>query len=413
MKESVMAFAEMQGLYGSYTFSEHLLQKIWLRGEFDRRAAVTVAGEIVAIIHPGRWNRLGGPDFTDARLRLGDGGEITGDVEVHLNAADWEAHRHAEDPAYDRVILHVVLFPPKTGRVTRDSRGHEVPVLALLTLLRHDLEEFAEEEAVDRMAARPGGKIFEALSDLPQSEIEALLRRNAESRWRRKLHFAGLRIEKLGWEGACHQGILEILGFRFNRVPMLRLGGLFPLEDWASGMLTTEGLFASEAGAWSMQGVRPANRPRTRLVQYLRWAFLRPRWPQAWAEMAAGWPEVPAGLTTTIARKAYRFSRLRMRVGAEVCGEAVGGSRFATIVTDGLLPLAAARFSKDEAFIGSWLHWFPGDLPPGMPQALRDLGVTGSSRQPVSNGLGQGLLGWLSGRSEQAARGPSSAGCGA
>ena len=400
MKESVMAFAEMQGLYGSYTFSEHLLQKIWLRGEFDRRAAVTVAGERVTIIRPGRWNRLGGPDFTDARLRLGDGREITGDVEVHLNTADWEAHRHAEDPAYDRVILHVVLFPPKPGRVTRNSQGHEVPVLALLTLLHHDLEEFAEEEAVDRMAARPGGKIFEALSDLPQPEIEALLQGMAESRWRRKIHFARLRIERLGWEGACHQGALEILGFRFNRGPMLRLGGLFPLEDWASGTLTTEGLIASEAGAWSVQGVRPANRPRTRLGQYLRWASLHPHWPQAWADIVSGWPEVPAGLTTASARKTYRLSRLRARVAYEVCGKAVGGSRFETIVTDGLLPLAAARFSKEDALLGSWMHWFPGDLPPGIPQALRDLGATGSSRQPLSNGLGQGLLGWLSGRGE-------------
>jgi len=400
MNESALAFAEMQGLYGSYTFSEHLLQKIWLRGEFDRRAAMTVAGARVTIIHPGRLNRLGGPDFRDARLRLGDGAEVTGDVEVHLNAADWEAHRHAEDPAYDRVILHVVLFPPKPGRVTRDSQGREVPVLALLTLLHHDLEEFAEEEAVDRMAARPGGKIFNALGGLPLPEIEVRLRQHAETRWRRKIHFARIRIEKLGWEGACHQGILEILGFRFNRAPMLRLGGVFPLEDWASGTLTAEGLIASEAGAWSVQGVRPANQPRTRLGQYLGWASLRPRWPQAWADMATDWPEVPAGLTTTSARKAYRFSRLRVRVGEEVCGQTVGGSRFETIMTDGLLPLAAARFSKEEALFGSWVHWFPGDLPPGIPEALRDLGVTGSSGKPVSNGLGQGLLGWLSGRGE-------------
>ncbi len=36
--------AELQGLYGAYAFPEKLLQKIWLQGEFNRAAAVTVDG---------------------------------------------------------------------------------------------------------------------------------------------------------------------------------------------------------------------------------------------------------------------------------------------------------------------------------------------------------------------------------
>jgi len=62
----------VQGFYGPVFFPEQLLQKIWLRGEFDRAAARTMDGRALAILHPGKWNRLGGPDFRGGRLRLGD-----------------------------------------------------------------------------------------------------------------------------------------------------------------------------------------------------------------------------------------------------------------------------------------------------------------------------------------------------
>ena len=78
--------AEIQGLYGSFSFPERLLQKIWLRGDFDRTKAVTCDGRPVRVIHPGKWNLLGGPDFGSARLRFSDtpGRETIGDVELHL-----------------------------------------------------------------------------------------------------------------------------------------------------------------------------------------------------------------------------------------------------------------------------------------------------------------------------------------
>ena len=110
MSVPVPAVAEIQGLYGPFSFPEKLLQKIWLRGDFNRAAAVTTDGRRVTVLQPGKWNRLGGPDFRGARLRLDDGPEFTGDVELHLRASDWAAHAHVADRAYDGVVLHVVLF---------------------------------------------------------------------------------------------------------------------------------------------------------------------------------------------------------------------------------------------------------------------------------------------------------------
>ena len=76
--------AEIQGLYGPYLFPEKLLQKIWLRGDFDGSAAHLVDGRPVQLLDPGRWNLLGGPDFRGARLRYDDVCEVTGDGAAHV-----------------------------------------------------------------------------------------------------------------------------------------------------------------------------------------------------------------------------------------------------------------------------------------------------------------------------------------
>ncbi len=217
----------MQGLYGPFSFPEKLLQKIWLRGDFDRAAATLVDGCRIAVRHPGKWNILGGPDFRGARLAIGAGPEITGDVELHLHAADWAAHAHAGDRSYDGVVLHVALFPPPREHETLRADGLAIPVLALLPLLHHDLEEFAAVEAVESLAGRTAQRLPEELFRLEPAELVGLLHAHAADRWRQKVHFARLRLQRLGWENACHHAVLEILGYRFNSAPMLRLAGRF------------------------------------------------------------------------------------------------------------------------------------------------------------------------------------------
>src|SRR5688500_265953 len=175
------AVAEIQGLYGAFSFAEKLLQKIWLRGDFDRAASVLSDGRRLRIVHPGKWNLLGGPDFGDARPRFGDPSdrETMGDVEVHLHASDWDAHGHARDPAYDRVVLHVVLFPPENGHVTRGVAGREIPILALLPLLHRALEEFAADEAVEPLPNGPRATRPDARGTLPHPELATRLHRTS------------------------------------------------------------------------------------------------------------------------------------------------------------------------------------------------------------------------------------------
>ncbi len=190
--------AEMQGLYGPFTLTERVVQKIWLRGDFDRARVELADGRSLQIRTFGVWNLLGGPDFRGAQLMI-DGAPVTGDIEIHFHVADWRAHGHEADPAYANVALHVVLFPPGPGeRPARRSDGREIPVLVLLPLLHRDLEEYASDDALEVITARDEWEKFARLAATPPAELPGLLRARAVGRWRQKVRFAQARIGRVG-----------------------------------------------------------------------------------------------------------------------------------------------------------------------------------------------------------------------
>lgn len=401
MTNRATAVAEVQGLYGPFSFAEKLLQKIWMRGDFDRHEARLLDGRPLRIVFPGKWNLLGGPDFKGARLVFGTAQEVTTDVELHLHASDWHAHGHRNDPAYNRVGLHVVLFPPEAGHVTLGASGIEIPVLTLLPLLQHDLEEFAADDAVETLSGQSVVAAPEDLAALEPQRLLALLREHALMRWSRKVHYARLRLQRLGWNSACHHAALEVLGYRFNRAPMLRIAARWSLEDWSSTATNPETIFASESGAWSLHGVRPANLPRNRLRQYAAWTRAVPDWPARFASLATTWPGISAGESTPRVRRTYFFPRIRAEIAEFICGKALGGSRLDNLLCDALLPLYAAESgqapdkSDRSAQFEIWFHWFVGDQSPVLVRILSQLGVCDGRAQPSCHGFAQGLFGWF------------------
>jgi Protein of unknown function (DUF2851) len=385
--------AEMQGLYGPFTMAERVVQKIWLRGDFDRSRAVLADGRTLAVRSTGAWNLLGGPDFRDARLVI-DGREITGDVEVHFHVADWRAHGHEADRAYDHVALHVVLFPPGAGEpAARRGDGREIPALVLLPLLHRDLEEYASDDALEAITARDEWQHLAELAAWPAAELQELLQAKARERWRQKVHFAKLRIARLGWPAAAHQTALEILGYRRNRAAMLALAARFPLEAWNQGA-EPPGIFTAGGAPWQLQGVRPANHPRTRLQQYRQWVTASPDWPDRLLRLMDRWPESGSITTPTrLARLSFDLKKRRQSLAADLVAGAVGGTRLDNLACDGFLPLRAARTGQD--CLGLWFHWFLGDVPAQVRRTLPKLGVTTGRLQPLCHGYAQGLLGWF------------------
>lgn len=61
----------------------------------------------IRVVLPGLPNPGEGPDFTHAKILIGDT-LWAGAVELHLIASYWYHHRHHLDKSYDSVIFHVV-----------------------------------------------------------------------------------------------------------------------------------------------------------------------------------------------------------------------------------------------------------------------------------------------------------------
>ena len=85
---------------------EELMYYVWQQRLFS--AIHTLDNTPLEIIHPGLRNLDAGPDFFNAKIKIGDI-MWAGNVEMHVKASDWLRHHHQDDNAYNSVILHVVM----------------------------------------------------------------------------------------------------------------------------------------------------------------------------------------------------------------------------------------------------------------------------------------------------------------
>jgi Protein of unknown function (DUF2851) len=397
------AVAELTGIHGVFSFPELLLQQIWQRGEFDAGGLRLRDGRALLICRRGKWNRSAGPDFQDAEIVVGEAPlqlKLGGSIEVHLRAEDWVLHRHAEDAAYDNVILHVVLFPA-LAESTSGAGGRRIPILELLPRLEHDLEAYAEDAAIERIAGRPFSTLRQTLATSSAQILREAITLHAERRWANKLHRAEQRLDRMGWEAACHHSALEVMGYAANRVPMLAVAENFPLPSWRQGLNLSDVLNVTEL--WSKRGTRPANLPHNRLAQYANWVQNRPDWP---CRLRAAKEKL---LQLTIAQApshavggpAWSSAATSLQLNQEICGGVLAAGRLNTMVCDAWLPLLAAQLGPADARRAAvariWQAWQPGDAPGELLKLAREFLVPSASRPSarISQGELQGLLGWL------------------
>ena len=136
------------------------------------------------------------------------------------------------------------------------SEETEYPLCSAAPSLK-SFEEFAEEDAMEKLSGIFNNKTL--LNHFPGDWKQA--REWAKERWTLKCMHAKKRIETAGWEGACHQWLLEVLGYRRNRSPMARISQIYPIETWRSTSFDIEDVYRSQTD-WKLKGCRPANHPK-------------------------------------------------------------------------------------------------------------------------------------------------------
>jgi len=380
---------EIQGLYGPFTLTERVVQKIWLRQDFATVGLLTVSGKTLEVKDPGRWNLQEGSDFKEARLIV-DGVEIVGDVEVHFNVSDWHSHQHECDANFDRVVLHLVLHPERRNpNPVQTSKGHVPELLYLMPLLNRDLESYAMDEALLELEHQDELEWVAQFIEKPLAVRLRILRERAEARWQQKLTYAQQRLQDEGWEAACHSYALEVLGYARNRAPMLRLAAKYPLAAMRANGMNGDDLFAEEAAHWKLNGLRPANHPRRRLAQYLQIVQQQPHWPERLAACLKTFPQGEVCGSTSVFRKTVELPKRRTALNGLIFSGALAEQRFNTMVVDAFLPLATAAGVLDA--FSYWIHWSPGDSPDALRRFLKHACVT-NRQNPQSNGWNQGAL---------------------
>lgn len=62
---------------------EKLLQSVWQYSLYNPTALTTDNGETITVIHPGRYNTNAGPDFLEAKVRIGNT-VLVGHIFLHI-----------------------------------------------------------------------------------------------------------------------------------------------------------------------------------------------------------------------------------------------------------------------------------------------------------------------------------------
>lgn len=203
--------------------SELELQALWFGGAFGRDFRSTT-GKNVRIVQFGEWNRGAGPDFIRTAVEI-DGELRTGPLELDPLASDWEAHGHAENPAFREVVLHVIFQADARRIHTRTVDHREVTQVVITEMQLSDALNRPQREVA---LAHPG-RCVAPLKGLSVGAVERLLGEAAMHRAEQKAA-RWLRMESAhGRDAALFQATAETLGYRGNSLAMRLLAQRAPL----------------------------------------------------------------------------------------------------------------------------------------------------------------------------------------
>jgi len=202
---------------------ERFLQLIWKTKKFDFNHLATTDDQEISIIHPGIHNKDSGPDFTDARIKIGDT-LWAGNVEIHLKSSHWSKHGHSMNPAYDNIILHVVY--EHDTEIRRNDKS-AIPTLELRNRVAMSrLERFdLLMEGSDRI---PCSSMFPKTATLI---INNWLERCLVERLEYKIWAAGEIFDATNsdWEETCYRLTGSVFGSKINHDVFIELTKTIPL----------------------------------------------------------------------------------------------------------------------------------------------------------------------------------------
>ena len=267
---------------------ERLLHYVWKHRLLPVATLITTDGQELEVIDPGLHNRDQGPDFFNAKVRLG-GTLWAGNVEVHLRSSDWYRHGHDTDPAYNSVVLHVV--GEVDGEVTT-AEGKTLPQV------RIDIPERIRQSYDELCRTEDYPRCHRIIPSVPTLKVHQWMDALLVERLKERSEQVAARAERTGgdWERATFVTLCRSFGFGLNGDSFERWAMRIPLQ--AAGkhrddLFQVEALFLGMAGltddVGTLRGEQEAGRLRQEFaylqhkfsldepLQRSDWRFLRTR----------------------------------------------------------------------------------------------------------------------------------------
>jgi hypothetical protein len=221
--------------------TERLLQYIWQFQYYNKHQLTTESGDRLHIIHPGQHNTSQGPDFLEAKIKLGNT-LWAGSIEIHVNSSDWKKHGHGKDVNYQNVVLHVVWCND-----TKDD--FDLPVLVL-------------SDRVAKVLLRQYDNWMLQPSFIPCSDKIKTINELVWASWKERLLVERLQrksdyvlqvlhTNKNNWEETCWQLLARNFGIKINEDAFERIAHKLPLNYLSkhrNQLITMEALLLGQAG---------------------------------------------------------------------------------------------------------------------------------------------------------------------
>ena len=231
---------------------EHLLHYVWKHKLFPLKVLQTTQGLPVEVIDPGLQNSNAGPDFFNAKLKIG-GTLWVGNIEIHMLASDWLRHGHQGDKSYDSVILHVV---GKADTEVARTNGEPIPQL-ILTCPETVRTHYQELRDADQYPA-----CYPVISSLPKFTIHSWMTALQTERLEQKAISIGTRLEHCNhnWEDAFFITLARNFGFGLNGDAFEAWAELLPLralDKHRNDLFQIEAFFFGVAGLLEESDLKP------------------------------------------------------------------------------------------------------------------------------------------------------------
>lgn len=227
-------------------FTEDFLHYVWKFRLFDKTNLKTVDGEDIEIFSAGMHNTHSGPDFHNARIRIGDT-TWAGNVEVHVPSSDWRKHNHTNDHAYNNVILHVV-YRDDEPVILPD--GRRLPTLELENRIPPDLYNRFHSLVYGNQTIIPCEGSMGHVDDMT---IRTWLTRVLIERLEKRAEtvIKALNNNRGDWEETFYQFLAANFGFKTNALPFELLAKSLPqniLAKHKNNPMQIEALIFGQAG---------------------------------------------------------------------------------------------------------------------------------------------------------------------